>query len=417
LFVDFHHQHCRAGAVLLKEGVWMDRKQIILWGAWYGSKNVGDQALLLSITDMLGDVIDDIEFIVITADPSHVLEYTKRDSIHRFRALHARKKFLEVVKAFRSADVFIFGGGVPFYDDAVHSMAITILVTLARIFRVPCALWAVSSQKIGSVWTKLVLQYLLSWVSVMTCRDRHTVELLGDCGVEVSKLQIVADPAFTLHSNDRDNAAIFLRRAGWKPEQPRPLVALTPRLLRSADGEAHTHYTPKTDTDSRKEIDTFAALLDWLWENNYQPIFIPMHAVSPDDDRIAAHQIMRKSKFGGNTLIVNEVIHPRDAENVYRRCHAAFVARVHGMVTAFLGRCPVMMYAFDLKHAGIMEQVGLFEYVFRPERNSSEDAVRMMSRLLEARVDLIAGMEERHEYLVKQAQVPRDAVLGLLKRK
>jgi polysaccharide pyruvyl transferase WcaK-like protein len=392
-------------------------KRIILWGAWYGSKNVGDQALLLSITDMLGEAIGDVEFIVITANPAHVMQYTKRDSSHRFLALHARKQFIEVVRAFASADLFVFGGGVPFYDDAAHSLAIAVLVTLARILSVPCALWAVSSQKIRSIWTKLILRYLLSWVSVTTCRDQHTVELLREHGAGVKGLHIVADPAFTLRSNDEGYALRLLDRAGWKSGQSRPLVALTPRLLRTEDGEAHTHYLPKTTEQYQKEVDTFAAVLDWLWENGFQPIFVPMNSFAPDNDRAAARDVMMKARHGTQALLVDEEIFPRDAENVYRRCSAAFVARVHGSVTAFLGRCPVMMYAFDLKHGGIMKQMGLSEYVFEPERHMPEDAVGRMSKLLRSREEIIAGMEKRNEDLVKQARVPRDLVLGLLKRK
>lgn len=393
----------------------MGIKRIILWGAWYGSKNVGDQVLLLSITDMLGAAIEGAEFIVITANPAHVVEYTKRDSPYRFRALHARRQFPEMIKAFANADLFVFGGGVPFYDDTVHSFAIAVLVTLARAFRVPCVLWSVSSQKIRSAWTKLILRYLLSWTSVATCRDRHTLDLFRKCSSHATRWQIVPDPAFTLRSNDGENVSRLLKRIGWKSEQSRPLVALSPRLLRGKDGEAHIHYSPKSDADNQREVNSFAAVLDWLWENGYQPIFVPMNTVAPDDDRVASREIMARSQHGNQALLIDEEIFPRDVENVYKNCSAAFVARVHGSITAFLARCPMLMYAFDLKHGGIMEQMGLTEQILEPGRHLPEDAVEMMSKLLSSRTDLVQAMARKHEELVRQAQVPRDAILRLLK--
>lgn len=391
-------------------------KRIILWGAWYGSENIGDQALLLSITDLLGGEIEKVEFIVITDNPSNLLAYTARASAHTFLPLYTRKQFFEIIKAFMKADVFIFGGGVPFYDETFHSIVIAVLVTLSRIFRVPCVLWSVSSQRIKSVFTRLVLRYLLSYSSVVTCRDRHTRQLLRECGRNDVSQQMAADSVFTLRSNGKRSAKELLERAEWSSRVSRPLVALTPRTLRGNDGEAHTHYSPALFSDSQKEIEVFSAVVDWLWEHGYQPIFVPMNTVAPDDDRLAFHEIIGKAKFGSFALLVDEQIYPRDAANVYSYCEAAFVARVHGAVMAFLGRCPVLMYAFDLKHGGIMEQMGFARQIFDPAMDSPEVAIEMMENMLRSRVELIAQIEKKAGELQKQARVPLEAVLRLLHR-
>ena len=140
-----------------------------------------------------------------------------------------------------------------------------------------------------------------------------------------------------------------------------------------------------------------------------------MNTIAPDDDRQSAYEIMAKARHGGQALLIDEEIFSRDAANVYEKCHAAFVARVHGSVTAFLGGCPIMMYAFDWKHKGIMEQMELTSFIFDPEQNTSDDAIKMMSQILRSRRGLIAQMEEKHGELSNQARVPRDAVVRLLK--
>ncbi|HXF85204.1 MAG TPA: polysaccharide pyruvyl transferase family protein [Anaerolineales bacterium] len=394
----------------------MSPKHIILWGGWYGSKNVGDQALLLSITDMLGESVEDVEFVVITANPARVEEYMKRDSIYSFQALHARRQFGKVVKAFAAADLFIFGGGVPFYDDISHSLAIGLLVTLARLFRVPCILWSVSSQHIRSWLSRAILRYLLSYASVVTCRDTHTHHLIRECSTGGFSAQIVADPAFTLRPNeDLEFAQKLLMRAG-SPVFER-FVALTPRALRGRDGEVHTHYSPRPTSDRLKEVEVFASVLDWLWENGYQPIFVPMNTVAPDDDRAIAREIVAHARYGQQALLIDEEVYPREAENVYCLCHAAFVARVHGSVMSFLGECPVMMYAFDLKHRGIMEQMGLSDFLFEPEQMRAEDAVLMMSRLLSQREAIQAKMRLKHIELVESARVPLRGAVEILTMK
>jgi len=391
--------------------------RIILWGAWYGSKNVGDQALLLSIADILGGDLNDVEFIVITDNPSHVYSYTKRDSIHRFKSLHARRQILHIVKEFMSADLFIFGGGVPFYDEWFHSIAIAFLTTLSKIFRVPCVLWAVSSQRVKSSFTRSVLRYLLSYASAITYRDEHTRQLFVECGMDDSFGKFVPDSAFTLTSSDKHDAVDLLERAGWGNEPSRPLIALTPRLLRSSDGEAHSHYSVKSTEQSQREIEVFAGVFDWLWENGYQPVFVPMNTVTPDDDREASRNVMMKAEWGRNALIIDEEIFPRVAANVYSYCQAAFVARVHGSVLAFKGRCPVLMYSFDLKHGGIMEKMGFPDQIFDPEQHSLKDAREMMREILLTRLEIMAKMEKKDGEFQRQAQVLKDAVLRLLRAK
>ena len=393
----------------------MITKRIILWGGWYGSKNVGDQALLLSITDLLGEMIEHAEFVVITDNPAQVLENTKRDSAHTFLPLHTRGQFLGIVKAFTKADMFIFGGGVPFYDDWLHSAAIAVLVTLSRMFRVPCVLWSVSSQRIRSSLTRLTLRYLLSAASVITYRDLHTGQLFRECGANDKHMQLTPDSAFSLRLNDKQQAREILERAGWSLEHSRPLVALTPRLLRGSDGEAHIHYQPQAVSDRHKEIDVFATILDWLWESGYQPIFVPMNTVMPDDDRVASQEIVSKAKYGKHALLIDEQINPRDAANVYHFCEAAFVSRVHGAVTAFLGGCPILMYAFDLKHGGIMEQMELSDYIFNPKSESPIDAVRMLDEILQSRSRIIAQMEKKARGVNEQVKVQKEAVFALLK--
>jgi polysaccharide pyruvyl transferase WcaK-like protein len=64
----------------------------------------------------------------------------------RFEAIHTRREFHRVVRALATCDLFIFGGGVPFYEEIDHLIAMGILVGLARLFGKPYMTWTVSSQ-------------------------------------------------------------------------------------------------------------------------------------------------------------------------------------------------------------------------------------------------------------------------------
>ena len=66
--------------------------RVVLWGAWYGSRNVGDQALLLTITSLLEKELGEVRFTVLTDDPVHVLEYTANESCCKVNALQSRRQ-------------------------------------------------------------------------------------------------------------------------------------------------------------------------------------------------------------------------------------------------------------------------------------------------------------------------------------
>ena len=388
-------------------------KRIVLWGAWYGSRNVGDRALLLAITDMLQQVFEKVKFIILSATPSEVYRYTQRDSSASLVVVRAKKDIFRVINELAKADIFIFGGGVPFFDKPNQLIAMFGLTLLAKFFQVPYFLWSVSSLLIHSRIAKAIFRFVLTGASGITYRDEHTRNLFLACGVADDNMVKVADSAFSLQMGEEEDARLILKNAGWSIENPRPLIGLSPRHLRSKDGEAETHYRPQSSIQYQHEIETFAGVLDWLWEAGYQPIFIPMNSAAPDDDRIASSQIMANAKYGKKALLVDAEIPPRLASKTYGFCKASFVSRVHGSIMSFSANCPTMMYAFDAKHKGIMEVMGLAEFVFDPDNLAPEEATAMIQKLIETTNVLKKELAIKYEFLYRDSFVPQKMILDL----
>jgi polysaccharide pyruvyl transferase WcaK-like protein len=379
-------------------------KHIVLWGAWYGSHNVGDQVLLLTIMDILTRVVGDVRFTVLTNNPQHVTEYTRTESSCRSTAVHNRKQFGRLVQSLASCDLFVFGGGVPFYEERSHVLAMALMAGIARAARTPYMTWTVSSQEVQDTFAKRVFGWVVNGARAITYRDENTHRLFVSCGVN-RPMYLTGDSGFWLEPADTVKAEMLLRRYGLG-ESSRPLVALTPRTLRGRDGEAEMHYNPKTEEQIEKSIACFTAVLDWLWENGYQPLMVPMNTFAPDDDRVAARQVMMRAVHGKHAILIDEEIRPRVAPLVYQRCQASFVARVHGSITSMVGQCPMMMYAFAPKHAGIMASMGMQDYALSEAGAAPERAVAMMADLLAKRSVLQPEMRIRLEVLRQEALIP-----------
>ena len=357
-------------------------KNIVIWGGWYGSRNVGDQLLLLAITDIIYNHLSkNAKYYVLTDDAAWINKYALEESPAKISAIQSRKEIIKVIKIIKNCNLFIFGGGAPFYEQSAHVLVMLFLISLVRFFRKPYLLWSVSSQEIHSKFALTAFKWILKGANAITYRDKSTQELFASCGIQPDRMRHVADSGFSLDCENDDQGLEILRKYGWKPDS-RPLVALTPRKLRTADGEAETHYTIMSSQQYQQEIDCFVAAHDWLWESGYQPIFIPMNTVNPDSDLEAAWTIISQAKFGKHALVVEESLRPRIVPGIYRQCQVSFVARVHGSITSMLGNCPMMMYAFAPKHIGIMELMGMESYSLSPEIANPKTTIEMLEKLL-----------------------------------
>jgi polysaccharide pyruvyl transferase WcaK-like protein len=381
-------------------------KKIVIWGAWYGSRNVGDQLLLLAITDILYQhLTKDVQFHVLTNNAPWINEYTSAESPADITALQSRKEIFKVIQTIKSCDMFIIGGGVPFFEQPAHVFVMLFLISLVRFFRKPYLLWSVSSQVVQSKFALAAFKWVLKGTDGITFRDKATRDLFAACGVQSDRMRQVADSGFALNIADDKEGIEILKQFGWTPNS-RPLVALTPRKLRTADGEAETHYAIKSSQQYQQEIDCFAAAQDWLWQNGYQPIFIPMNTVPPDSDLEAARAVIAKAEYGQHALVVDQSLRPRVVPGIYRQCQASFVARVHGSITSMLGNCPMMMYAFAPKHGGIMDLMGMSDYSLASEMANPEATIKILARLLENRENLQQKMLMRLGELQTDALYP-----------
>lgn len=388
-------------------------KNIVIWGGWYGSKNVGDQLLLLAITDIIHSYSnDDVEFFVLTDNAAWVHEYTSNESECNIRAIQSKRQIPTVIRSIKNCDLFILGGGVPIFEQAGHIINFLFLISLVRLFNKPYLFWSVSSQKIKSKIALFFYKWIFLSATEITCRDINTKNLIETFGVNSGNIHLSADPGFAINFNISDGINIIKKYV--KPSNKRPLVALSPRRLYIDEKEAKTHYNLNSHKYYQQEIDCFVAAHDWLWENGYQPIFIPMNTIAPDDDRLAASDIRAKSKYGQKSIVIEDALRPRSVPGIYQQCHVSFVARVHGSITSYLGGCPTMMFAFAPKNKGVMELMELEEYCLIENKFTPEDTINVLKSLINNRDQLLKKYAFHLQVLKKIVYIPANLTNRIL---
>lgn len=379
-------------------------KKFILWGGWYGSRNVGDQLLLLSITDLIEKFLPgDHQYYALSDEAAWIDEYTSRESSCSITGVQSRQQLFRVIQLIRNCDLFIFGGGVPFFDQPRHVLVMFFLVFWLRLFRKPYMTWAVSSQQIESWYSRSIFRWVLNGADLITCRDEFTEKQFQDLTGKEARIHLVADSGFTLQF-DSTNAKKILKCAGWN-ENDRPLAALTPRYLRMPDGESETHYRLGSSNAYLEELESYSAAVDFLWEEGFRPIFIPMNTVYPDDDLRAASDVIARAKHGHQALLVDEILRPRDVPGLYGLCQISYVSRVHGCISSFLAATPMMMYAFAAKHIGIMETIHREEYALPSGQASAGHTLERLGSLIKMRDEIKRALIRDKKELRAQAEL------------
>lgn len=398
----------------MKKPIIRKYKSIILWGGWYGSRNIGDRLLLLSIADLILKEIGPFRLIVFTAKPNLVFEYVVPNKDVEIKAIRPKKKFFALLRELFNCDLFVFGGAVPFFDQPKQLFDLLTYAILLRIFNKPYFLWGVSSLTLRNGTARSIVKFILDGSEKITCRDKYTIEEFRRTGSK-REMEIVLDAALSLEDYDFGEAQRLLEKY-LKETSNKPLYALTPRTLRSGDQEADTHYNTKTQEDIEKQLRVYARAIDWLVEHQITPVFIPMNTLAPDDDRVAAKEIMKRSRYSSRSVLIDEMIMPRTAPALYQQCIGSLVSRVHGSVTSFLGGCPVIMYGFETKHHGIMESIGLEEFIYDPALDSDEKISTMLNNVITRQNEIQMEITLRRNNLLEQTRIPAKYLGEILER-
>lgn len=363
-------------------------KNLMIWGGWYGSRNLGDRALLVSIIDAIVSTNKGpFNFIVPSAAPSLVNEYLFEINSENIETIDPKRNSFLFIKSLYSLDWMIFGGAVPFYDDFLHSFMILIFAVASKVFHFPILLWSVSSQKIKDPFTKFVIFQVVKQSKYLSVRDLPTKELLVGCGALAENVHLLPDPVIGMEDRHHNRSRSFedLRANAQKGKK---YFGLVPRTLRGSDGESHTHYSPMSPEKHQIEVDVFAEVVDHLVQRGYTPVLFPMNIDPPDDDRIAIRDILVNAKHGDWAETILESIFPKEVTDLWDLMDGAIVARIHGGITALRCGVPIIMYSFDQKHKGLMEALNMTDLSLDPSFMDAKYACAMIDRVIDENPDL-----------------------------
>jgi polysaccharide pyruvyl transferase CsaB len=308
----------------------MSPTKAVLCG-YYGMGNAGDEALLVSLLQMLPA---EVEPIVLSGNP----QATKKSY---GVASCDRKSTFALLKVLRQSDVFIWGGGSLMQDATSIASPIYYagLMALAQQKGLTTIAWAQGIGPLNKSLTRWLTKQVLLGCNAVSVRDQASAELLSNWQI---KPLIAPDPVWALQSQAPPTL----------PDTDKPIVAV---VLRS-----HPLLTPE-------RLQTLIqALQGFQTKSNSLILLLPFQ---PAQDQAIAEQIATQLQ---QDCIIMSIPNPQQLKGLFKEVKMAIGMRLHSLIMAAAEGCRCFALSYDPKVTQLMSELNLPGYELKDLPNQPE---------------------------------------------
>ena len=361
--------------------------ELLCYGGWYGSGNLGDEAILIGTRKIFEKVLPEARLNVLSINPDHTSSVCHVESVRLESPrslLRNRRNYLEL---FRNAKACLVTGGTPFYDYGHISRIIHMGLPALNEKKMVC--FGVGSKPINTLRGREITRVLLRNSHRISTRDVESKDILK---------QVIRSPVKKLNYqtlNVTGDSALFLA-----PDVKRNLdentVLFCPRRLTHDNKTLYHEHLDQTTINRIRHMQAKAA--DEFIRQGYEVKFTPFHTVRPDDD-MEEIRIIRNLMTEKEGTVLPRPKTPVDGLRLIAEATLVVGLRLHSLVLASSCGVPFTTLDYDIKIRGFMSHMGLGELCGKPTgsihklgeisveaaENQKDHSKRILSRVKEIR--------------------------------
>jgi polysaccharide pyruvyl transferase CsaB len=288
-------------------GIWRTMRAVLC--GYYGKGNGGDEALLATLLQMLPR---HVEPVVLSGNPKETRDRHSVEACDRMSAF-------EVLRALRTSDVLIWGGGSLMQDatSAINPLYYGGLMGLAQQRGLRTIAWAQGIGPLKRASTRWLTRNVFAGCSAISVRDSGSAALLAEWQIPFT---LAPDPVWALQSEPVPGL--------W--DLPAPRVAIALRRL-----EALT-----------------LGLIDFQKATQVCVLLIPFQPVQD----LAIAQSIHARLPNSHILSLSD---PRQLMGVFQGVEMAIAMRFHGLIMAAAAECRCFALSYDPKVSQLMQDLDL----------------------------------------------------------
>lgn len=307
----------------------IEKHDEILISGYYGFKNSGDDALLMSIIQDLQKHKESPNIVVLSANPKET------NRIYRVKAINRLNPFA-IWRHMKKADMLISGGGTLIQDTTSTKSLWYYLavISLAKKHKLKVMLYSNGIGPLNKEKNKVRTRKTINNVDLITLRDDKSLEILKQIGVTKPKTIVTADPALNLDGADKERGLEILKKAGVPVDKS--LLGISVRKWRDVGADFE---------------DAVARACDYAVEKyGLYPVFLPMQA---SKDFAISQSIMRKMKYKSSIIDSNQAV--TDMLAVVKCMNMCIGMRLHMLIYSAINAVPLVGLVYDPKISSFME--------------------------------------------------------------
>ena len=296
-----------------------EHTRVVLSG-YYGFRNLGDDAILLTLRDRLSETTPGARLIALSNRPAETREKCGVEAVNRFDPFAVRL-------AIQHAACFVSGGGSLLQDHTSTRSLLyyTALIRMAKRCGKRVMFYANGIGPVESERNRERVRAAAEMADVITLRDEESLAALREMGVRNPNIRVTADPVYAMPCGSRERGLALLSARGIPTE--RPLVGVSVRFAAGME----------------TNVAAFARFCDAVNETA-QVVFINMQQGADDAASAAVRAQMHTEAY--------EIAAPYDPAAMVDMlaCMDAVVStRLHSMIFAACSGVPVLGVVYDPK--------------------------------------------------------------------
>jgi polysaccharide pyruvyl transferase CsaB len=345
-------------------------KMRALLSGYYGKGNGGDEALLATLLQMLPP---DVTPVVLSGNPE---ETRWRYGVESYN----RMNFSQVIKALRSCDAFIWGGGSLMQDvtSVISPFYYGGLMALAQMLGLKTIAWGQGIGPLLRPQTRWLARWNFAGCEQVSVRDRSSAALLSQWGIPCL---LAPDPVWALESKPVPGLA----------DLPAPRIAVT---LRNHPQLTPTRLANLTRALVHLQLATQA--------------FILLLPFQKSEDLSIAEAIQPHLKNNSQILCLED---PQLLKGVFRGVEMAIGMRLHSLIMAASEGCGCFALSYDPKVNRLMEELAIPGWDLQ---NLPDDANIISTTWLEHYANGEALSPDQIQSLVDRALMHREMLVEAL---
>ncbi len=323
---------------------------------YYGFENSGDEALLCGIIDNLRKSDEDIKICVLSKSPKDTAEKYGVHSVNRYN-------FFKVSKILKKSRLFISGGG-SLLQDVTSSKSLWYYISMIKLAKskgVPVMVYANGIGPIEKQFNKKLAIRALELAKKITLREDGSYMFLKDMGIDMSKVEITADPALLIEPISKKEAIAILEKEGISADKKCIGISVRNWKTEGADFEENIS----------------AALCDICKKYDLFPVFFPLK--QPEDIEIS-HRIAKRLDVESKVLECKysapEII------GIVGEMELMLCMRLHAVIYAAVRAVPSVNISYDPKVSNMASYLGLGDSMEIPTL-TKEDLTNQLSDIIE----------------------------------